>query len=41
MKIQVKNEFLTKDLDPDPLLERDFYILGPGDVVQIKFIGVR
>ena len=36
----VNNEFLTKEVDPDPPLERDFYILGPGDVVQIKFIGV-
>ena len=38
--IEVKDESFTKDLETDPKLQRDFYILGPGDTVQIKFIGV-
>jgi len=37
----VNNESLQKNVKPEePLLERDFYILGPGDVVQINFNGV-
>ena len=40
LKKIVNDEFLPKEVKPDPLLEKDFYILGPGDVVQIKFTGV-
>ena len=40
IKREVNNEFLTKEVNPDSILERDLYILGPGDVVQINFIGV-
>ena len=36
----VNNQISPNEVDPDPLLLRDFYILGPGDVVEIKFIGV-
>ena len=38
---EVKKEFLTKESGLNTSLERDFYILGPGDIVEINFIGVN
>ena len=38
---EVNNKFLEKEVNPDFPLERDLYILGPGDVVKIKFIGAN
>ena len=37
---EVKSEFLTEELNPASLIE-EFYILGPGDIVRIKFIGIK
>jgi len=36
----VENQLLTEVLDSESLLKSDLYILGPGDILNIKFIGV-
>ena len=37
----VENEFLTEDVDSDSLLESELYIIGPGDILKITFVGVN